>query len=834
MGIRPELRRRTGLLAIRYTPARMTRGISPFVEVAVPLGVHGLFTYSVPEELRDDVRLGSRVEVPYGARVTTGFVTALLDEASIEKSRIRPIRGVLDDEEPALLPEILELCRQAASYYLAPIGEMLRSALPPNMSARGKRHAEVVGGEAAFEEALADRKLVGSDRTLYDRIASGEHALDRVMKGVRGARPALSRLREAGLVRVTDGVTDAKGVRYDRFVRLVRSPESPTPRQQVVIEMLEERGGEAALKVLVADGASPSSIESLARKGALEVERRARRHTMDPFLADIAAHRVGELRYSEQQTDAIERVRSSLDRFAPFLLQGVTGSGKTEVYIELMREVVRRGRQAILLVPEIALTPVFAARLMERFGDRIAILHSGLSASEKYDQWWRARRGEVDVAIGPRSAIFTPFQRLGLLVVDEEGDSAYKQEESPRYNGRDLAVLRASISGIPVILGSATPSLESRYNVERGKYGLIRMDRRVEERGLPGVEVVDIRKERGEKEDRGMVIFSEALRQEMTRVFEAGEQAIVLINRRGYAPFLLCRECENDFRCRDCSVTMTVHRRMGQLICHYCGLKRPIPSACPLCRGEVLQPIGFGTEKVEERFRKYFPDVPVDVLDRDSTRKRGELVRILGRFRAGETKALIGTQIISKGHHFPSVTLTAVINADSILGYPDFRSAEKTFYLLTQVAGRSGRGELPGKVVIQSAFPDHYAIQRAIRHDYENFFHDEMEFRSRFHYPPVTSMIAVLFRGEDLGAVERAAARGGELLEEATKGISGVRIQGPAPAPLARIKGVHRYQILLRAANRVALRRAVESTIVGGKPPRGVEVVVDVDPVNIL
>jgi primosomal protein N' (replication factor Y) (superfamily II helicase) len=811
----------------------MTRGISPFVEVAVPLGVYGVFTYAVPEELRDDVRLGSRVEVPYGTRMTTGFVTALIDQAAIDPKRIRPIRSVLDEEEPALLPEIIELCRQASTYYLAPFGEMLRAALPPNMSSRGRRRAEAPGGEAAFEAALGAGLVLPADRELFDRIARGEHDPARASASLRGARTSLARLREAGVVRLTEDVTDARGVRYDRFVVLRGLPDAPTARQRQVLEMLEASGGEAALKVLVAEGASPSSIESLAKKGALEIEKRVRRHTMDPFLSGGTIHQVGELHYSDQQREAIERVRGSLDAFAPFLLQGITGSGKTEVYIELMREVVRRGRQAILLVPEIALTPVFASRLMERFGERIAILHSGLSASEKYDQWWRARRGEVDVAIGPRSAIFTPFQRLGLLVVDEEGDSAYKQEESPRYNGRDLAVLRSSITGIPIILGSATPSLESRYNVERGRYGMIRMERRVEERALPQVEVVDIRKERGEKEDRGLVIFSERLREELGRVFAAGEQAIILINRRGYAPFLLCRECENDFRCRDCSVTLTVHRRIGQLICHYCGLKRPIPAKCPLCNGEVLQPIGYGTEKVEERFARYFPDVPAEVLDRDAIRKRGELVRILGRFRAGDTRALIGTQMISKGHHFPRVTLTAVINADSILGYPDFRSAEKTFYLLTQVAGRSGRGELPGKVVIQTGYPDHYAIQHAIRHDYESFFHDEIEFRGKFHYPPTTSMIAIVFRGEDLSAVERAAAKGGELLERATRGIAGVRIQGPAPAPLARIKGVHRYQILLRAQNRSALRRAVETAILGSRH-RGAEVIIDVDPINIL
>ncbi|HEY0787760.1 MAG TPA: primosomal protein N', partial [Thermoanaerobaculia bacterium] len=514
--------------------------------------------------------------------------------------------------------------------------------------------------------------------------------LARLLSSGRGARSALARLRSAGLVTVEDLLEDARGVRYDRWIVLFGDDPDLSPKQRMVVELLRQRGGEATLRALAAAGASTSSIETLIRRGILTAERRARRHTMDPFLAELEPAGAGELRYSEEQRGAIKAVEGALGTFTPFLLEGVTGSGKTEVYIELMREVVRRGGQAILLVPEIGLTPVFASRLMERFGDRIAILHSGLTASEKYDQWWRARRGAVDVAIGPRSAIFTPFQPLGLIVVDEEGDSAYKQEESPRYNGRDGAVLRAQMAGIPVILGSATPSLESRENAERGRYQLLRMTRRVEARQLPEVDVVDLRKEKGEKGDRGFIIFSGQLRDELRRVFDAGEQAMILINRRGYAPFLLCRECENDFRCRDCSVTMTVHRRAGQLLCHYCGMRKPIPPTCPLCGGEVLQPIGFGTEKVEERFREHFPDIAVEVLDRDSTRRKGELVRILDRFRSGKSRALIGTQMISKGHHFPEVTLTGVINADAILGFPDFRSAEKTFYLLTQVAGRSG------------------------------------------------------------------------------------------------------------------------------------------------
>jgi len=810
----------------------MSQGLSAFAEIAVPLGVHETFSYAIPAELRDEVRLGSRVEVPFGAKLTTGFVTGFVDEAPVDAKKMRAIRAVLDEEEPALLPEIIDLCRWAAAYYLAPIGEMLRIALPANMASRGKRLVRLTGSDETIEEALAKEQILEADLPLIAELRKRDMPVVRLFESLPGSRQSLARLKAAGIVSVADTFKDAVGVRYDRFVILEQSAERRPEKQQKIIDLLGSRG-EMGFRALQHAGASDSSIATLVRKGLVRIDRRPRQHTLDAFMAGLDSSIALELDHSQQQLAAIATVRETLGTFTPFLLEGVTGSGKTEVYVELMREVVRRGEQAILLVPEISLTPVFAARLKERFGDRIAVLHSNLSASERYDQWWKARRGLVDVAIGPRSALFTPFQRLGLIVVDEEGDGAYKQEETPRYNARDLAVVRAQLLNIPVVLGSATPSLESRENVTRGKYGFLQLLERVEARPLPQVEVVDIRKERGEKEDRGLVIFSGRLREELESVFSAGEQAIILMNRRGYAPFLLCRECEHDFRCRDCSVTLTVHRRAGQLVCHYCGYRRSIPRQCPMCQGEVLQPIGFGTEKVEERFRRYFPDVTVEVLDRDSTRKRGELVRILDRFRRRETQALIGTQMISKGHHFPNVTLTGVINADAILGYPDFRSAEKTFYLLTQVAGRSGRGELPGKVMIQSAFPNHYAITHAVNHDYEAFYQAEIEFRRTFHYPPVTSMIALLFRGETLEEVERAAVQAGDVLERDSSRVPGFRMQGPAAAPLARIKGVYRFQILLRSPNRTALRGLVENAVLG-KKWKGVDLAIDVDPINIL
>jgi len=813
----------------------MSSGLSPYVEVAVPLPVLGTFTYVIPDPLRDLVRLGSRVEVPWGPKRMTAYVVAFAEETAIDVSRVREIRSVLDLDEPALLPEIIELCRWAAEYYIAPLGEMLRVALPANLSAKGKRRVTPADPPIDTAAALAARRLLDHDVALLETIGARGIEYDKVMLSAPGAAASLKRLRDAGGVTISDALHDARGVRFDRFIlldpRLV--PDKLSDGQRKLIEALQKHQGELPVRALDALELSISSVNSLAKKGIVTIEKRARRHSMDGFFSELDAPPAKELVLATQQIEAIEAVRAALGRFAPFLLEGVTGSGKTEVYIEIIREVVKRGQQAIVLVPEISLTPVVAARMKERFGDRIAILHSNLSPSERHDQWSRARRGEVDVAVGPRSALFTPFPRLGLIIVDEEGDGAYKQEESPRYNARDLSVVRASMQKIPVVLGSATPSLESRENAERGKYQLLRLTHRVESRALPEAEVIDIRGERGEREDRGLIIFSKKLQEELARTFEKGEQAVILMNRRGYAPFLLCRECEHDFRCKDCSVTLTVHRRQGQLVCHYCGFHRSIPLRCPACQGEVLQPIGFGTEKVEERFRTVFPNVAVDVLDRDSTRRKGELVRILDRFRRGESQALIGTQMISKGHHFPNVTTTAVINADSILGYPDFRSAEKTFYLLTQVAGRAGRGELKGHVYIQSAFPHHYAIQHALHHDYNAFFHAEIEFRKRFRYPPFSTMIALLFRGEDVLKVEQAAASAAQELERGVAEVKDVRIQGPAPAPLARIKGVYRFQILIRSAHRVPLRQAVER-VVRGFSFRGVELVVDVDPINIL
>lgn len=787
--------------------------------VAIPVAVGETFTYEIPQGL--EVTPGTRVAVPFGPRLLTAFVLETDVPHPGETVRLRKIAERLDPPGvPALVPDVLALCRWAADYYIAPIGEMLRIALPSSLSERGTLYARLAGAAAPVDAVAAN-----GEADLLEALRTREY-----VRLVRRPQIAAARkLERKGLVQIEERLDDLGGVAQDQWLVLESPPSVLPSKQQDVIDLLTAAGNAAPRTSLLAAGASGSSIATLVRKGVLRTERRPRTHSLDAFIAGITATR--EIAHSAEQKGAIDLISRSIGSFMPFLLQGVTGSGKTEVYIEAMAEAVRLGRQAILLVPEISLTPVAAARLKESFGSRIAVLHSNLSPGERYDQWLRARRGEVDVAIGPRSALFVPFERLGLVIVDEEHDGAYKQDESPRYNARDLAVVRARLSEAPVVLGSATPSLESRENAERGRYERIVLASRVESRPLPAVEIVDIRRERGEKEDRGMIIFSGPLVEKLNTTFAAGEQAMILMNRRGYAPYLLCRECDHEFSCRDCSVRLTVHLREQRLVCHYCGFSYALPPTCPACKGEVLHPIGFGTEKVEERFRRIFPSVSVEVLDRDSTRRKGELVKILDRFRSGKTQALIGTQMISKGHDFPNVTLTAVLNADSILGYPDFRSAEKTFSLLTQVAGRAGRGERAGRVVIQSAFPDHYALQHAARQDYEAFYEAEIEFRKRFRYPPLTSMIAVLLRDTDRAAVEEDAQTTGRALEASLRSLPDVRIQGPTPAPLERLKGVWRFQLLVRSSERAALRRGVREAI---ERTRAANRIVDVDPFNLM
>jgi primosomal protein N' (replication factor Y) len=602
---------------------------------------------------------------------------------------------------------------------------------------------------------------------------------------------------------------------------------------RAVVEYLAALARPATVRELrAAVGCGSQVIKRLTDLGLL-------REFMQPQRQSLSRHHLGgedqevpELVLRPDQEVAVEHLNKALEtkEFRAVLLRGMTGSGKTEVYLRAITTCLAQGRTSVLLVPEIALVPALGGVVRERFGALVAILHSNLSTSERLQEWERLRRGEARVVLGPRSALLAPISDLGLLIVDEEHDTSYKQDATPRYNGRDLALWRARHHRAVAVLVSATPSLESRFNVKVGKLHPLELTARAGFGRLPTGILVDLRQEKGARRRPGEVVWSDRLRQEVEATLEAGDQIILLRNRRGYAPIVLCRACGEDFRCEDCGLPQTLHKRRRRLICHYCGEDRSIPTICPSCDEAALEAVGAGTERVEEELRELYPGVAIDLLDADSSRSPGGAAAVLERFRSGQTRILVGTQMVAKGHHFPHVALAAVLHADSYLGFPDFRAVERTYALLTQLAGRAGRGERPGKVVIQTYQPDHYAIRAALENADSTFIEEEMRFRKVFHYPPFSRMILLLGRHKD---PERAHSEMRRLSERllAHPLSEGVRISGPAAAPLERLRGQWRVQLLLRSAAGGRLRQLVKEVLA---EPVGVDLTVDVDPFDLM
>ena len=607
-----------------------------------------------------------------------------------------------------------------------------------------------------------------------------------------------------------------------------------TARQRQALEHLATTPGGIAASALREHGTSAEVVGRLVDKGLVRVETRARER--DPFdraaLADVTHDPARALTVEQQAVLAALRSLADARQFHVTLLHGVTGSGKTEVYLRLAGAVAAAGRRVLLMVPEIALTPSAAGLFRSAFGDRVAIQHSGLSDGERHDQWQRIRRGQVDVVVGTRSAVFAPLHDPGLIIVDEEHDSSYKQDESPRYNGRDVAIVRGKAAGALVVLGSATPSMESYHNATVGRYTRLVLEHRVRSRPLASVRVVNMRDEYAESGPDVVIsrVLAEGIQQRLAR----REQVVVLLNRRGYATAVFCRQCGDTFECPNCSVSLTVHRRRPgwSARCHYCNYSMRVPTACRKCAAPYLEHAGFGTEKIEQQLREQFPDARIRRVDRDAVRRKGELTAVLSMFAAGHVDVLVGTQMIAKGHDFPRVTLVGVISADVGLGLADFRAAERTFQLLTQVAGRAGRGDQPGEAIVQTLYPEHYSIQIARRQDYPAFFARELAYRRSMQYPPTIALINVLVRGRTFEvAMEDAAAL--------VRGLDGAAarvpftVLGPAPAPLARLKGEHRVQFFLKGSRRAAMREALREAL-AAKPTLRRRVTVDVDPLSVL
>jgi primosomal protein N' (replication factor Y) (superfamily II helicase) len=565
---------------------------------------------------------------------------------------------------------------------------------------------------------------------------------------------------------------------------------------------------------------------------AKHIERGSEKPSCSPAVAGGGPVTVSKRPFlTSDQTSALSTIKSS-SGFQPILLHGVTGSGKTEIYMQAVEHFLAAGKTSLVLVPEIGLTPQLTDRFAERFPGNTAILHSSLTKRQRIDEWLRIYCGEVPIVIGTRSAVFAPLQSLGLIVVDEEHETSYKQEEIPRYHARDTAVMRAKLASAAVVLGSATPSMESFHNAESRKYACVNLRTRVEDRALPGVEIVNMRDEYAAAGKQ--VVFARRLLQAVSARLERAEQTMILLNRRGYAAFLLCRHCGLNFQCNSCSVAMTYHRSIEKLLCHYCGLARRPPARCPECDSEYIHYVGEGTERLEAELKHLFPDARVGRIDRDTMRHMRDYNRVLGGFRAGDIDVLVGTQMIAKGHDFPRVTLVGVVGADAPLALPDFRAAERTFQLLTQVAGRSGRGDRPGEVVIQSYFPDHYTFQLAITQRFEDFYARESRYRKAMFYPPFTALAGIMVTDRDAVRAASTAREVGEFLDSLRS--NAIRILGPAPAPLERIKRMHRHQLLIKSSSRSTLhhlldrlRQYIEDRKIG--PTR---VIIDVDPVSLL
>ena len=757
------------------------------VSIAVPVPALDVLTYRWPDGATPPVA-GARVDVPLGPRRLTGIVVDAAPPPPDPAMKLREVTSVRD-AAPFVPASLLALTAWVADYYLAGPGDVLASALPPRV---------LTGDATTFKRRrVIALTALGLGAAAALDAGSPASAVPAATGDSGPARPLGAKQREA-------------------LVALAGVPAG------LPASALTARGiGSTTVARLVALGFAVVGHETIAR---------------DPFGAHASAGVDFAMvpSFTDEQRAALDVLEPLADtgRFHTALLKGVTGSGKTEVYLALADRVRQHGRQALLLVPEIALTPVLAGRVRARFGDRVAIQHSGLSTGERHDQWHRVRRGEVDVVVGTRSAVFAPLERVGLIVVDEEHDGSYKQDEAPRYHGRDVAIVRGTQQQALVVLGSATPSLESFHNATRGRYTLVTLDRRVADRPLADVRVVNMRDEWA---DTGAdVALSRPLIEGIAARLTRGEQALVLLNRRGVSTAVLCRQCGRTLECPHCSVAMTVHGHgaRAHARCHYCDHRDRIPTTCPECAAPYLEHLGVGTERIEQDLRERFPGARIGRVDRDTVSTRGSLTTLLGRFARRELDLLVGTQMIAKGHDFPAVTLVGVVSADVGLGLPDFRAAERTFQLITQVVGRAGRGERAGEAVVQTFFPTHYAVKCGCAQDYATFAARELEFRTALRYPPVTALVNVVVRG---ATAEQAMTDAGTLARHVARetGARAIAILGPAPAPLAKLRGEHRAQFFVKGGDRAAMRAAVRRALTAF-PAVARRAVVDVDPVSML
>jgi len=808
------------------------------VRVAVTLPVEETYLYLVPRDLEPSAQVGCRVEVPFGKRKVTGYI--LEHEAPAGDKDLKEIGRVLDPE-PLFHRSLVPFFRWMSEYYLYPLGRLIQSALPGGLNVHAYRSARLT---AKGEDAL--RFLPGRSEERKLLIWVRDHP------GKRAPSPLdrLHAFEKKGWLVLEQRITKRRGgPLIKRFVRAredvaLRDLTEQDPRS------LRAKDEMAFLEaVFSSQGILSEELSSRFANGAYLVRKWLKKGILEAYQTSVLRDPAGNVLLPSpppkelyaQQREALGVITKQLARgtFSAFLLHGITGSGKTEVYYQAIRQAMELGRQAILLVPEIALAVYMEGILRSRFGDRLAVYHSGLSEGERYDQWMKMARGEVPLVIGARSALFAPFPNLGLVIVDEEHDPAYKQEEGARYQARDAAVMRGKLADAPVLLGSGTPSVQSYYNASRERYTLIRMPDRIEQRPLPEVQVIDMKdfSSEGKEEE----ILSPALLEALDAAMTSGKQAILFLNRRGFHRVHLCRTCGKPVRCPNCEVSLIYHLRENRLACHYCGFHCLPQTLCPACGREGLRSYGFGTERLEAELKDLYPRLRAARMDRDSIRRKGHTFELLRKFTRREIDVLVGTQMVTKGYDFPDVTLVGVIGADFSLGFPDFRAAERTFQILSQVAGRAGRGEDTGRVIIQTFYPEHYAVTAARDHDYPTFFQKEIELREQLGYPPFSSLACLRLQGNHKRKTEDTARRIAEQMIQVTgswpKRGKDLQVLGPVEAPLSKLKGKYRWQIFIRSKGpnllHVFLKRVGE-TLKRGLRGSGVSLTIDIDPYQML
>ncbi len=828
-----------------------------YCDVALPVPLDRTFTYAVNGVVP---AVGARVLVPFSGQRLMGVVVRLHDERPSEEVAIKPVQQVLD-AEGLISDHLMRLAEWIAQYYVAPLGEVLRGMLPLMAEVRREfmyRIAEAgrrVLHEAAERGASRRSKLSSEDQdreyAVLNYLEGGHAATIAALRSATQANKALldSMARKKWLAR--EAVAEERDARrLERVAVLVPDARIPTlnANQTAILAELAAADGRmrvsdlrhsAALRVV-----PQTTLATLVKRGLIAIEEQPEAFALGGVHTEGKKH-AHEHALNEAQMEALSSIAAAMAQggFKPILLYGITGSGKTSVYFAAMQRALDAGKSALLLVPEIGLTPAMAGQLHAAFGKEVALLHSALTPDERAEQWHRIRRGEARIVVGTRSAVFAPMRDLGLILVDEEHDSSYKQEETPRYHGRDVAVMRAKLNGAVVVLGSATPSLESWNNADRGRYQRVEMTARVANRPLPEVELIDMREEfRATGQD---AIFSRRMVEEIQATLNRGEQIMILLNRRGYSFTVLCRSCGEKIECENCAIALTYHKPGGhvvdehahagdRLVCHYCGFRRSVPKTCPKCASEHLYYLGAGSQQGEERLQELFPGARIGRMDRDTVRGRGDMERLLRRLHSGEINLLVGTQMIAKGHDVHGVTLVGVVGADSALALPDFRAAERVFQLLTQVSGRAGRGELPGRVLVQTYNGDHYAVRFAAAHDYRGFVEKEMYHRRPFLYPPFGALANVVVQS---GKMEEAAAWSERLARWfAGAKLERVRVMGPATAPIARLKRIYRFHFVLKAERRDALGRALHALLTFAEA-EGISrrnLVVDVDAVHLM